>query len=86
MRLDFENTAFDSSYIEGLMSVHRLVFSKLFTEKQEYDIFSKIDTYMQHSPIRKKMDVGNWSALNKGWKQIFNSIDFSLCEPRTEDY
>ena len=85
MKLDYENTAYDSLYVESMMSVHSLVFLKLWELKKEYDIFSMIDVYMQYSPIRAKMDVGNWSALNKGWKQIFNSIDFSLCAPKTED-
>ena len=86
MNLNFKNTAYDSLYLESMMSVHALVFSKLFVLKKEYDIFSMIDVYMQHSEIRSRMDVGNWSALNKGWKQIFNSIDFSLCKPKLEDY
>lgn len=80
-----ENTAYDSLYLEDMMNVHGLMFSKLLTYKPEYDVFSMIDVYMQHSEIRRKMDSGNWSALNKGWKQLYNSIDFSLCKPKTRD-
>lgn len=85
MNLNFENTAYDPMYLEDMMSVHDLMFFKLVTNKPEYDVFSMIDTYMRYSEVRYKMDLGNWSALNKGWKQLFNSIDFSLCEPRTRD-
>lgn len=85
MNLNLENTAYDCLYLEDMMSVHGLMFSKLVKNKPEYDVFSMIDTYMRHSDVRHKMDLGNWSALNKGWKQLFNSIDFSLCKPITRD-
>lgn len=85
MILNCENTAYDRLYLEDMMGVHGLMFSKLVVNKPEYDVFSMIDTYMRYSDIRRKMDLGNWSALNKGWKQLFNSIDFSLCKPRTKD-
>ena len=76
-----EKAPYDEAYLKDVMSVHGLMFVKLTEEKSEYDIFSMIDTYMRHSEIRAKMDIGNWSALNKGYKQLLNSIDFSLCEP-----
>ncbi len=60
-------------------------FSQLVTEKPEYDVFSMIDTYMQYSEVRHKMDLGYYNALNKGWKQLFNSIDFTRCKPRIKD-
>lgn len=85
MILNVENTAYDSLYLKDMMSVHGLMFSKLVAGKPEYDVFSMIDAYMRQSEVRRKMDLGNWSALNKGWKQLFNSIDFSLCKPRTRD-
>lgn len=85
MNLNFENTAYDPLYLEDMMSVHGLMFFKLVTNMPEYDVFSMIDTYMRYSEVRYKMDLGNWSALNKGWKQLFNSIDFSLCEPKTRE-
>ena len=85
MNLNYENTAYDEGYLESMMNVHECMFSMLLTEKPEYDVFSMIDEYMRHSEVRHKMDLGNWSALNKGWKQLFNSIDFQQCKPRTDD-
>lgn len=81
MNLNYKNTAYDEGYLESVMKVHGCLFSKL-SEIEEYDVFSMIDAYMQHSGIRRKMDEGNWSALNKGYKQLLNSIDFTLCKPR----
>ncbi|MCM1055358.1 MAG: hypothetical protein NC394_07540 [Bacteroides sp.] len=71
--------SYDEAYLTDVMNVHGLLFEKLAEEKSEYDIFSMIDTYMRCSEIRAKMDKGNWSALNKGYKQLLNSIDFSHC-------
>ena len=34
--------------------------------------------------VRKRMDEGNWSALMKGWKQVYNSVDFSECKEDNE--
>lgn len=80
-----ENTAYNRLYLKDMMNVHGLLFSKLVANKPEYDVFSMIDTYMSQSEIRHKMDLGNWSALNKGWKQLYYSIDFSLCKPKIKD-
>ena len=81
--MEADKTAYDEIYLEDVIDLHTLLFIKL-TEITEYDLCSMIDVYMQHSEIRRKMDVGNWSALNKGYKQLKNSIDFSLCAPRKE--
>ena len=81
MNLNYENTAYDAEYLESVMNVHGLLFSKL-SKIEKYDVFSAIDIFMQHSDVRHKMDLGNWSALNKGYKQLLNSIDFTLCKPR----
>lgn len=77
------NLAYDKMYLEDVMKVHAFLFSKL-NELKEYSVCSMIDVYMQHSEIRAKMDVGNWSALNKGYKQLLNSVDFTLCAPRND--
>ncbi len=78
--------AYDALYLDDNINVHSLLFSK-FNEVEQYSVYSMIDTYMQTSEIRKKMDVGNWSALNKGYKQLFNSADYSQCEKRNaNDY
>lgn len=73
--MEADKTAYDEIYLEDVIDLHTLLFIKL-TEITEYDLCSMIDVYMQHSEIRRKMDVGNWSALNKGYKQLKNSIDF----------
>lgn len=54
-------------------------------EIEQYSLCSMIDEYMQHSEIRKKMDKGNWSALNKGYKQLLHSIDFTRCKPKADN-
>ena len=48
-------------------------------EINDLDIYEQIDSYMQTSEIRKRMDEGNWSALMKGWIQVYNSVDLSNC-------
>ena len=69
-------------YLEPTLNPHRLLFVKM-SENQEYDTLSMIDKYRQSSQIRKKMDEGNWSALNKGWKQLFNDVNFADCTAKT---
>ena len=64
-----DNKAYDSLYLEDVEDVHTLLFLKL-NEIEQYSLCSMIDEYMQHSEIRKKMDKGNWSALNKGYKPV----------------
>lgn len=72
--------AYIIEYVNEIIDLTALVFTKL-EEMEEYDTFSLIDAYMRHSEIRRKMDEGNWSALNKGHKQVLNSIDYSLGKP-----
>ena len=64
--MEAEKTAYDEIYLEDVIDLHTLLFIKL-TEITEYDLCSMIDVYMQHSEIRRKMDVGYRSALNKGY-------------------
>lgn len=78
--MDYGEVAYNEAYLKDVINVHSFLFSQL-TQIKQYDIFSMIDAYMRHSDIRRKMDEGNWSALNKGCKQLLNSIDFSACEP-----
>ena len=67
-----EKVAYDALYLNDVCKVHRYLFT-LLNRNKEYDTFSLIDSYMQHSEIRSRMDVGNWSALNKSGKQLYNS-------------
>lgn len=83
MNIDCKETAYDEAYLKDVINVHCFLFSQL-AQNRQYNIFSMIDVYMQHSDIRRKMDEGNWSALNKGYKQLLNSIDFSMCEPNED--
>ncbi len=71
---------FISEYLNPLIELHKLVFEKI-SEQTEYDPYSMIDVYMQQSDMREKMDIGNWSALNKGHKQVLNSIPKDACDP-----
>ena len=56
--MEADKTAYDEIYLEDVIDLHTLLFIKL-TEITEYDLCSMIDVYMQHSEIRRKMDVGN---------------------------
>ena len=76
-----ERTAYDIVYLNDEIDLHALLFVKL-NEMEQYDVCSLIDEYMRHSEIRRKMDEGNWSALNKGCKQLLHSIDAARCSPR----
>lgn len=71
--------AYDELYLNDVMKVHRYLF-ELIEQCREYDTLSMIDSYMRFSPIRQKMDTGNWSALNKSGKQLFNDIPLQFCE------
>ena len=78
------NPAYNKMYLDSNMNLHRLLFFD-FMNNKEYDFFSLIDTYMQTSEIRAKMDIGNWSALNKGDKQLLNSIDYTRCKKNSQN-
>lgn len=73
-----EKHPYDELYLYPLKKLHRLLYIMLNDEK-EYNVFDAIDSYMQTSDVRKEMDRGLPRALNKGWKQLKNSIDFSRC-------
>ena len=73
--------AYSKDYLKPTQDLHCLLY-KDFIENEKYDFFSLIDSYMQTSKIKEKMDEGNWSALNKGDKQLLNSIDFSKCQEK----
>lgn len=73
------NVAYNKDYLEGTMNLIRLVFIQM-NEINTLNIFDEIDAYMRTSEVRKRMDEGNWSALMKGWKQVYNSIDFAECK------
>ena len=77
------DVAYSSDYLLGVMNLIRLVFIQM-NELTSLNIYDQIDAYMQTSDIRKKMDVGNWSALMKGWKQVYNSVNFENCKNDNE--
>ncbi len=52
------------------MNLIRLVFIQM-NEINDLDIYQQIDAFLRFSDIRQKMDEGNWSALMKGWKQVY---------------
>ena len=78
MELELERrnimSAYDKMYLDQNMKTNRLLF-KMF-KQSNYDFDSCVKQYLSTSEIRKKMDMGNWSALNKGVKQLWNSIDY----------
>ena len=76
--VDLTKVAYDKDYLIGTMDLTRLVFIML-NEQNILNIYDQIDAYFQTSEIRERMDKGNWSALMKGSKQVFNSIDKSNC-------
>lgn len=76
--------AYDITYLQGNCNLHRLLYMK-FLASDAYDAFSLLDAYMLTSDIRKKMDAGNPLALYKGWKQLWNSIDFTYCLPNRKN-
>lgn len=82
--IESENPAYDKLYLADVMEVHRYLFT-LMEKNPEYDTFSMIDSYMQHSPIRAKMDQANWSALNKSGKQLYNDIPLEYCKKKTDN-
>lgn len=47
----------------------------------EYGILA----WMRYSSIRRRMDEGNWSALNKSGKQLYNDIPIERCEKKKDD-
>lgn len=67
--------AYDRFYLNGNRKITEYLFHLIL--ESPYDFYESIKEYMAHSEIRRKMDEGNWSALNKGIKQVYNSIDFS---------
>ena len=77
MMTDSLQPAYDKAYLSATADLHRALYAKLNSDIYQYDIFDSIDAYMRTSQIRKRMDEGNWSALNKGYKQLINDIDFS---------
>lgn len=71
--------AYDKFYLSGIFKITRFLFHIFIQSGHDY--FACINEYMKHSTIRKKMDEGNWSALNKGIKQLRNSVDITdVCE------
>ncbi len=77
-----DNVSYDELYLNDVKKVHRYLFW-LMEQNKDYDTFSMIDNYMRFSPIRSKMDIGNWSALNKSGKQLYNDIPFERCQKAT---
>lgn len=79
-----KSPAYDELYLSDVMKVHRYLF-ELMEQCEQYDTLSMIDSYMRFSPIRKKMDLGNWSALNKSGKQLYNDIPLQFCKEKKSE-
>ena len=77
-------TAYEKNYLDQNMKLHRLLF-KMY-KQSEFDLFECISEYLKTSKIRKNMDNGNWSALNKGVNQLWNSISYSNISKKKIDY
>lgn len=65
--------AYDKFYLSGIFKITRFLLHIFIHSGHDY--FGCIKEYMGNSSIRRKMDEGNWSALNKGIKQLCNSVD-----------
>lgn len=76
--------AYDRFYLTDVLKLTRYLFHEFI--KSGHDFFEAVKTYMEYSPIRLKMDQGNWSALNKGIKQVFNSVDLSAVPENNNAY
>ena len=75
-----KHPAYPKEYLEGTMNLIRLVFIQM-NEINDLDIYQQIDAFLRFSDIRQKMDEGNWSALMKGWKQVYHSVPLDACDP-----
>lgn len=72
------NVSFDYLYLEPLIKLTRYVF--ILWNNSGKDTFEAIDEYLTNSIIRQKMDKGFTPFLNKGSKQVFNSINLAKCK------
>lgn len=75
--------AYRKEYLLPNMDLHRLLFVQIEHETP-YNAFDMIDAYMQTSQIRAKQDIGNWSALCKGYKQLLHDIDTTGCSTKKQ--
>jgi len=62
------NYAYPIEYLEQNIKSTEYLFSIYLNSPYDYD--ACVNAYMSTSKIREGMDKGNWSALNKGIKQI----------------
>lgn len=76
---------YDEAFLQRQIELHRFVFHKFLTDKN-HDVYSIIDTYLQTSELRAKIDIGNLIALNTGGKGPLISIDIFKCEKKTVNY
>ena len=68
-----EDYAYDRFYLSGVMKLTRFLFHEFI--KSGHDFHGAVKLYMEKSSIRLKMDQGSWSALNKGIRQLYHSVD-----------
>ena len=66
------------------MKLTRFLFHEFI--KSGHDFHGAVKLYMEKSPIRLKMDQGSWSALNKGIRQLYHSVDIETVPPNTNNY
>lgn len=81
---DNQGYAYDKFYLGDVLKVTRYLFHKFI--KSGHDFFESVKAYMEYSPIRLKMDEGNWSALNKGINQVYNSVDLTNVPENSNEY
>jgi len=71
-------------FLEGQMELQQYAFRTFATYNR--DLYSIIDTYLQTSEFRAKVDVGNLLALNDGGKGPLLSINIYKCEKKDANY
>ena len=79
-----DDYAYDRFYLSGIMKLTRFLFHEFI--KSGHDFYGAVKLYMEKSPIRLKMDQGSWSALNKGIRQLYHSVDIETVPPNTNNY
>lgn len=76
---------YDETFLNRQMELHRYIFHKFLNDKT-HDFYSIVDTYLQTSELRAKMDIGNLMALNTGGKGPLISINIFTCKKKDPYY
>lgn len=84
MNVNQNSYAYDPFYLTGILKITRFLFHKFI--ESGHDFFGSVKNYMEQSPIRQKMDQGNWSALNKGINQLYHSVNLAAIPQNDNSY